>query len=96
MYIEGIVILVTKDVVGKEYRVAPVSSIDALYGVFDDRTGQWTGDAGVILDNFAECDVYTDEEAAMTYAAQLAEDQDYLDSGVMVLRDFEDKEFNLL
>lgn len=93
---DGVVILETKDVVGSEYRVAYCDDVEKIYGVFDDNTGDWTGDSGAILDYFAECTIYTDEEAAWAYAMELAAKSDYLENGVFVIRDFKNKEFNTL
>lgn len=89
----GVVVLQTKDVVGSEFRVAYVDDVDSLYGMFNDNTGQWEGDSALIFEYFFECDIYTDEEAALTFAADLAAQTDYLENGIMVLRDFKDMEF---
>lgn len=93
---DAVVVLVTKmpdDPNSYEHRVAYVSNIENLYGIFDPATGKWSGDSGIILDLFAENDIYTDLDMAIDYAQSLITDKNTPEFGIMIMKDFENKYF---
>lgn len=90
---DAVVVLVTKDTDGFEYRVAYVTNIENLYGIFDPASGKWKGDSGIILDLFAEKDIYTDLDAAIDHAQDLIVSKDYPEFGIMIMKDFENRYF---
>jgi hypothetical protein len=93
---DAVVVLVTMDPENNdqnEYRVAYVSDLEKLYGIFDPKTGKWKGDNGIILDLFAENDIYTETDAAIDYAQKVAEDHNEPEFGIVVMKDFHDRYF---
>ncbi len=77
-----------------EYRVAYVSNLENLYGIFNPITGKWSGDSGILLDLYAEKDVYINLDAAMDTAfnmiGEIASEPEF---GIMVMKDFRSREF---
>lgn len=77
-----------------EYRVSYTGNIEKLYGVFDDVTGKWKGDNGIILDLFAEQIIFTDMDEALAYAQDMISATEIPEFGIVVMKDFQYKNFN--
>lgn len=93
---DAVVVLMTKtsdETDGCEYRVAYVSNLEKLYGIFDTASGRWMGDNGIILDLFAESDIYTDLDAAVDYAQDLITEKNEPEFGIIIMKDFQNKSF---
>jgi hypothetical protein len=88
---DGIYILQTQ---GPEYRIVYAQAIDNIYGDFDDKENRWKGNPESILDTFGASDVYTDLEKAWDQAMLMAEEYEWLEDGVCLIRDFEGKKFS--
>jgi hypothetical protein len=76
-----------------EYRVSYTDNIETLYGIFDKVTGKWNGDHGVILDLFAEKTIFTTLELALDDAQSLIQNYGEPEFGIIVLNDFQTKNF---
>lgn len=85
----GIYILQTK---GPEFRIVHAAAIDNIYK-FNEETGHWDCDPEMILSYFGESQVYTNLEEAWDKANLMAEDYAYLEDGVCLIREFEEKSF---
>jgi hypothetical protein len=89
----GIYILETK---GPEYRVAHHQNIEEIYGNFSDNSFQWQGDPEMMLEYFGNAPMFTDEKKALDYAIELSYSYDYLEYGIVFVREFKDWDFNRL
>lgn len=89
----GIYILHTK---GPEYRVAYHQNINAIYGKFNDETFHWNGDNDIILEYFAEAQVFSNLEEALDKAEEISYNYDFLEDGICVISDFRELDFKSL
>lgn len=87
----GIYILQTY---GPEYRIVYVHAIDNIFGRFDESTHHFKGDTEMILRYFGEAPVYTDLEQAWDDANKMAEDYDWLEDGVCLIKDYSEYTFS--
>ena len=87
----GVYLLQTE---GPEYRVVYAQAIDNIYGKFNDETNKWDGNPDAILDTFGKSKVFTDIEEAWDHANHLAEDYEWLEDGVCLIRDFSERKFS--
>lgn len=78
---------------GPEFRVAYAQAIDNVYGKFNDDTNHWDGDDKMILQYFGKSEVFDTIDEALNEAELLAEDYEYLEDGVCVIRNFSHKKF---
>lgn len=78
---------------GPEFRVKHCQGIDNIYGKFDDETFHWEGDDEMIKEYFADAPVFTNLEDALDKAEELSYDIDYLEYGICVITDFDNKVF---
>lgn len=95
---DAVVVLVTKNPNSEEseseYRVSYVENLENLYGIFDPVTGKWAGDSSIILDLFAEKDIFTDLDYALVHAQEInIPDGSSLVNGYCVIRDFQNSYF---
>jgi hypothetical protein len=81
---------------GPEYRVAYAQAIDNIFGKFNDETLHWDGDDAMIATYFKESEVFGTLDEALDKAEFLAEEYEYLEDGVCVIREFSQKKFSEL
>lgn len=87
----GIYILETY---GPEYRVVYAQAIDNVFGDFDDECADWKGSPEFMKEYFGEAKVYTSVEEAWDEASLMAEKYEYLEDGICLIRNFNEKKFN--
>lgn len=90
----GVYLLQTKGETGPEYRVVYAQAIDNIYGKFNEETNHWDGNPEMMLDYFGQSEVFTDLEQAWDHANHLAEEYEWLEDGVCLIRDFSEREFS--
>lgn len=89
----GIYVLQTK---GPEFRVTYAHGIDSIYGKFDTETIKWSGDMDRMLDYFGHSVVYSNIDAAMDAAEEMADKYPYLEDGICLITDFKERKFGEL
>lgn len=95
---DAVVVLITTDpnTEKEEYRVAWIEHV-GLLTKFNDITNQWDIEPGYVLDNFTECDIYTNGDVALEKAdAVLFSLNHEPEFGIIILNKFKDQEFNAL
>lgn len=86
----GVYVLYTEHDSGSQYRVAYAANIDDIFGEHDDTTG-WQGDDHKIVETFADKEAFTNLEEALNHADEVAATHDYLEYGVCIISDFQDR-----
>lgn len=86
----GIFILQTY---GPEYRVVHAQAIENVYGKFDETTNHWKGDPETLLSYFGKSKVFTDVVEAYDYAENMSKDYEFLEYGISLIRDWENRKF---
>lgn len=81
---------------GPEFRVTYAQAIDNIFGKFNDETLHWDGDDKSIVEYFGQSEVFKTIDEALNKAELLAEEYEYLEDGVCVIREFAQKKFNEL
>jgi len=81
---------------GPEFRVVYAQAIDNIFGKFNDETLHWDGDDEMIVKYFSESEVFATIDEALNKAELIAEEYDYLEDGVCVIREFSEKKFSEL
>lgn len=89
----GVYVLLTETEKGPEYRVAYAQAIDSVYGKFNEESFRYDGDSDMIRAVFGESDVFYTLNEALDKAEEIAQDYDYLEDGIAVISDFQDKGF---
>lgn len=79
---------------GPEYRVVYAENIDGIYGEYDDNTFHWNGDDEMLKEYFEESQVYEDLYLAWDYAISLSENHKYLEDGICLIKDFDERKFS--
>jgi len=77
-----------------EFRVAYHQGIDNIYGKFDDETFQWIGDDEMIKEYFGSAPIFDELDKALDFAEELSYSYDYLEYGICLISDFENKVFD--
>jgi hypothetical protein len=86
---DGIYILQTDTDSGPEYRVKYCGAgIDDIYGRFNDETGKYEGDINKIESTFEDAPVFYNVNEAFDYAELMAQNYEYLEEGIALIRDF--------
>ena len=87
----GVYLLQTE---GPEYRVVYAQAIDNIYGKFNDETNKGDGKPDAIRDTGGKAKGWTESEEAWDHANHLAEDYEWLEDGVCLIRDFSERKFS--
>ena len=89
----GVYVLLTESDKGPEYRVAYTQAIDSIYGKFNEETFRYDGDDKFLISTFGESEVFYTLNEALDKAEEIAQDYDYLEDGIAVISDFQDRGF---
>lgn len=89
----GVYVLLTESEKGPEYRVAYAQAIDSAYGSYNDEAGVWDGDNTFLTAVFSEAPVFYTLNEALDKAEEIAQDYDYLEDGIAIISDFQDRGF---